>query len=100
MPKPQLTDVPLFSEKGVIPSGSSAGATKVSKSITTPSTKSLPQTTPLSIPCQSKRKRFPKRPLCVDDISPPLISNPFNELDTSTSHLSHSSSKPEHDSLR
>ncbi len=83
------------------PSGIPSESIKVpSKLVSTPSPKSISHTHPSSFPCQSKRRRFPKRPLCTDDVSPLRVSSSFTNLGTPTSHPSQSSAKPEHTSLK
>ncbi len=97
MPKFQLTDVPLFPEKSV---SSSSAETNVppAPNVSSSSSHSV-KSSPLTVPSPAKRRRFPKPPVCTDDIRPSSDYS-FSSMDLSSAlHGSSSSSKSRRSNL-
>ncbi len=77
MSKRKLVDVPLFPEESRVTTSASSNPVATPNSTVPSSSKSIGQTNPVVIPCLTKRRRFPKRPVCTDDFPLRVSDEPF-----------------------
>ncbi len=96
MSKRNLVDIPLFPEESKASTSVSFSSNPVitPDSVAPSSSRSIVQTSPKVIPCLSKRRRFPKRPVCTDDLPSRISDEPFCDTSVcSSSQPASSSSK-------